>query len=118
MKIWKSVIAIITLGVLIFLFFYHKDINTDIPDIKTLHELNKDFGTPEGSSIIMLKRGISLYEFQGELYKFIPENDSLPIIQNTYRKGRILTVIWYKEKPNDSIEIISRLSWDEDYIQF
>ena len=118
MKIWRFIIVIIALGVFAFMFFHHDDISTDIPDVKTLHELNKDFGKPEGSTIIMLKKGISLYEYQSDLYNYIPDNDSLAVVQNTYRKGRILTVIWYKEKPNDSIEIISRLSWDEDYIQF
>lgn len=56
MKIWRFIIVIIALGAFAFMFFYHEDINTDIPDIKTLHELNKDFGKPEDSATIMLKR--------------------------------------------------------------
>lgn len=93
MKIWRFIIVIIALGVVAFMFFYHKDINTDIPDIKTLYELNKDFGKPEGSTTIMLKKGISLYEYQSDLYNYIPDNDSLAVVQSTYRKGSFLTVI-------------------------
>lgn len=86
--------------------------------IKTQNELLKEFGEPTYVDTIFLKKDIRLYEFQGGLYKFIPENDSMTVIQNCYKGSCITTEIWYVPLGSDSIRVIDNLSWNHIFIQY
>lgn len=90
----------------------------DISSIHTKDELLKKFGNPTSEDTIILKHGINLYEFQGGLYKFIPKNDSLTVIESIYEKGFITTALWYEPLDSDSIRIIDNLTWNHVFTQY
>lgn len=86
--------------------------------INTQMDLFNKYGIPNSCNEIILKKNVSLYEYQGGLYKFIPEKDSISIIENIYCKGHIKTAIWYLPLCEDSIKILDMLSWDSNAINF
>lgn len=81
-------------------------------------ELLDKYGVPTSCKEIILKKDISLYEYQGSLYKFIPETDSLYIKENIYHRGNMTIAIWYIPLSRDSIKILDNLSWNNKTIQF
>lgn len=94
----------------------------------TLHEIKvheeydiKDimnrYGTPSISTII-LKKDVSLYEYQGGLVEYIPQKDSLSITQYYFVRDNINIVIWGIPLENGKIKILDILEWDKNKIQF
>ena len=94
------------------------DTPSKIESISTLKELFNRYGPPSSCNEIILKKDISLHEYQGGLYKYIPKVDSLSIIENVYRKGHITTIIWYLPSNQDSIKILDDLSWNNNVVHF
>jgi len=90
----------------------------DANSIHNQEALRVEYGVPDTSNEIILKKDISLYEYQGGLYKFIPEVDSLIIVENIYHKGNITTAVWYIPLCEDSIKVLDHLSWNNKKIQF
>lgn len=87
--------------------------------MRSQQDLHAEFGYPTSNSEIILKNGISLYEFQGGLYKFIPEDDdSLIVVQNIYKKGDMSAAVWYVPLSEDSIKILDVLIWNHKWVQF
>lgn len=74
-------------------------------------------GNPSRVDTIILKEGSSLYEYQGGLYKFIPSNDSLEVIEHVYIKGNISLVLWLLPNGN-KVKILDMLEWDRTKIQY
>ncbi len=75
------------------------------------------YGTPSISTIV-LKKDVSLYEYQGGLVEYIPQKDSLSITQYYFVKDNINIVIWGILLENGKIKILDILEWDKNKIQF
>ena len=76
MKKTTHIVAFATLiGVL--LGCSHKKV--EIGEVYSDVDLINEFGNPTTVDTIVLKKGVSLYEFQGGLDKYIPQKDSLCI---------------------------------------
>lgn len=87
--------------------------------INTQTDLFNQYGTPGSCNTVILKKGIFLPEYQSGLYEFMPEEgDSLTIKENMYRKGDIITAVWYLPLHEDSIKILDILSWDNSKIHY
>ena len=75
------------------------------------------YGYPAQIDTIVLKKGISLYEYQGNLESLIPSNDSLKVIEHIYNKGNKSIAIWMLSNGN-RVKIIDILEWDKTKIQY
>ena len=62
-------------------------------------EIKARLGEPDNEKIIILKpdMSIDLYEYQSELYRFIPETDSLIVFEQIYNNGHHKKIIWLTE---------------------
>ena len=67
-----------------------------VNELYTDEEIKARLGEPDYEKIIILKpdMSIDLYEYQSELYRFIPETDSLIVIEQIYKNGQYETIIW------------------------
>ena len=65
----------------------------------TDEEIKARLGEPDHEKIIILKpdMSIDLYEYQSELYRFIPETDSLIVFEQIYNNGHHKKIIWLTE---------------------
>ena len=70
-----------------------------VNELYTDEEIKARLGEPDNEKIIILKpdMSIDLYEYQSELYRFIPETDSLIVIEQIYKNGQYKKIIWLTE---------------------
>ena len=73
-----------------------------VNELYTDEEIKARLGEPDNEKIIILKpdMSIDLYEYQSELYRFIPETDSLIVIEQIWlteygKKKKVLDVLDY-----------------------
>ncbi|MBR4590881.1 MAG: hypothetical protein IKO36_09525 [Bacteroidaceae bacterium] len=88
----------------------HKKV--EIGEVYSDVDLINEFGNPTTVDTIVLKKGVSLYEFQGGLDKYIPQKDSLCIIQYIFNSGTTTTAIWAIGTEKNK-RIIDFLKWDK-----
>ena len=70
-----------------------------VNELYTDEEIKARLGEPDNEKLIILKpdMSIDLYEYQSELYRFIPETDSLIVIEQIYKNGQYKKIIWLTE---------------------
>lgn len=92
----------------------------DYGKIKTEKELFVSVGEAAIIDTLILKSNedISLHEYQGSLYKYIPEKDSVTIYEIRLDKTHQHQVIWYVKTTADSINVIDELSWDDRNVNY
>ena len=83
----------------------HKKV--EIGEVYSDVDLINEFGNPTTVDTIVLKKGVSLYEFQGGLDKYIPQKDSLCIIQYIFN-----LFVWAIGTEKNK-RIIDFLKWDK-----
>lgn len=59
---------------------------SEIDNIQTKSELSDEFGEPEYSKQLILTENTSLYEYQGDLWKYAQYDgkDSILVVENSY----------------------------------
>lgn len=70
-----------------------------VNEFYTDEEIKARLGEPDSEKMITLKPNMSidLYEYQNGLYQFIPETDSLIVIEQIYKNGQYKKIIWLTE---------------------
>lgn len=70
-----------------------------VNELYTDEEIKARLGEPDNEKLITLKpdMSIDLYEYQNELYRFIPETDSLIAFEQIYNIGHHKKIIWLTE---------------------
>ena len=70
-----------------------------INELYTDEEIKARLGEPVNEKMITLKPNMSidLYEYQNGLYQFIPETDSLIVVEQIYNNGHYKKIIWLTE---------------------
>ena len=70
-----------------------------VNELYTDEDIKARLGEPDFEKMIILKpdMSIDLYEYQSELYRFIPETDSLIVIEQIYKNGQYNKIIWLTE---------------------
>jgi len=98
---WRRCSKIIFLSSSFLMLMFVSCGNDDIRvnELYTDEEIKASLGEPDNEKIIILKpdMSIDLYEYQSELYRFIPETDSLIVIEQIYKNGQYKKIIWLTE---------------------
>lgn len=70
-----------------------------VNEFYTDEEIKARLGEPDSEKMITLKPNMSidLYEYQNGLYQFIPETDSLIVVEQIYNNGHYKKIIWLTE---------------------
>lgn len=70
-----------------------------VNELYTDEEIKARLGAPDNEKMITLKPNmlIDLYEYQNGLYQFIPETDSLIVVEQIYNNGHYKKIIWLTE---------------------
>lgn len=70
-----------------------------VNELYTDEEIKARLGAPDNEKMITLKPNMSidLYEYQNGLYQFIPETDSLIVVEQIYNNGHYKKIIWLTE---------------------
>lgn len=84
-----------------------------------MDDISKSFGIPSYVDTIVLKPKMSrrLYEYQNGLFKFIPDKDSVLVIEQTFQEQNRCTVLWLIKR-NNGMEIIDMIDWNPNKVQF
>ena len=95
---WRRCTQIIFLFscVLILMLISCGNSDVRVNELYTDDEIKARLGEPDNEKMIILKPNMSidLYEYQSELYRFIPETDSLIVIEQIYKNGQYKKIIW------------------------
>lgn len=98
---WRSCVQIIFLFSSFLMLMFVSCGNDDIMvnELYTDEEIKARLGEPDNEKLVTLKpdMSIDLYEYQNELYRFIPETDSLIVIEQIYKNGQYKIIIWLTE---------------------
>lgn len=98
---WRSCVQIIFLFSSFLMLMLVSCGNDDIMvnELYTDEEIKARLGEPDNEKLITLKpdMSIDLYEYQNELYRFIPETDSLIAFEQIYNIGHHKKIIWLTE---------------------
>ena len=94
---YKSIL--LWLLVLASLFIGCKNNDVKINGVYSDEELKNWLGAPEYEKMIVLKTdtSINLYEYQNGLYQFIPDKDSLIVLEQGYKNGSKKKILWLTE---------------------
>jgi hypothetical protein len=80
----------------------------------TFEEVKSKYGEPDDFKEVILVNGISLYEYQSSLYKYMPINkkESLEVKELRYltKSNKKNLVIWLVRK-DDTLRVIDALEW-------
>ena len=87
---------ILLLLILLSLFIGCKNNGVEINGVYSDEELKSRLGSPEYEKMIVLKpdTSINLYEYQSGLYQFIPDKDSLIVLEQGYKNGSKKKILW------------------------
>lgn len=94
---YKSIL--LWLLVLVSLFIGCKSDGVEINGIYSDEELKDKLGVPEYEKKIVLKpdTSLNLYEYQNGLYQFMPDKDSLIVLEQGYKNGSKKKIFWLIE---------------------
>ena len=87
---------VLTELILLSLFIGCKNNGVEINGVYSDEELKNRLGAPEYEKMIVLKpdTSINLYEYQNGLYQFIPEKDSLIVLEQGYKTESNKKILW------------------------
>ena len=63
---------------------------------KNYNDLIKELGYPKNECKVKLYKKVSLYEYQNELYNFVPNSDTVVITESVWQLSKKL-VVWHSE---------------------
>lgn len=91
-----------------------------IDNIQTQSELSDEFGVPDYSKQLILTKNTSLYEYQGNLWKYTQYDgkESILVVENSYESIFYDTYIWYIPLEGDSLRIIDNISYIKYLVEF
>lgn len=89
----------------------------------TILEIVNKYGNPNYADTFMLSRDKNLYEYQRGICKYCPIDDSITVVELTYRKRNILRrnkilKIWYEPIDTHVIKVLDNIEWDPEEVQF
>ncbi|MBR4828736.1 MAG: hypothetical protein IKZ92_02920 [Muribaculaceae bacterium] len=104
---------------LLSLFFSCKNNGVEINGVYSDEELKDRLGAPEYEKMIVLKPDtfINLYEYQSGLYQFMPEKDSLIVLEQGYKNGSNKKILWLTGYENKK-RVLDILEYNPQKIQF
>ena len=92
-------IIFLSLSFLMLMFVSCGSNGVKVNELYTDEEIKARLGAPDNEKMITLKPNMSidLYEYQNGLYQFIPETDSLIVVEQIYNNGHYKKIIWLTE---------------------
>ena len=92
-------IIFLSLSFLMLMFVSCGSNGVKVNELYTDEEIKARLGEPVNEKMITLKPNMSidLYEYQNGLYQFIPETDSLIVVEQIYNNGHYKKIIWLTE---------------------
>jgi hypothetical protein len=89
----------------------------------TIQTIVNKYGNPNYADTFMLSRDKNLYEYQRGICKYCPLDDSITVVELTYRKRNILKrnkilKIWYEPIDSNVIKVLDNIEWDPEEVQF
>ena len=98
---WRrcSKIIFLSSSFLMLMFVSCGSYGVKVNEFYTDEEIKARLGEPDSEKMITLKPNMSidLYEYQNGLYQFIPETDSLIVVEQIYNNGHYKKIIWLTE---------------------